>query len=215
VGRLAPPRYHNRVTNHRRGRPRIERVCVFCGSSPGNDPIYLETARSVGRFLAQERLGVVFGGGGVGLMGALADAAMAAGGQVTGVIPEQLMARELGHSQLSELRVVSSMHARKALMMELGDAFIGLPGGAGTLDELSEVWTWSQLGIHDKPCGILNVHGYFDPLIAFLDQMVTEGFLSPAHREMVLVDTDPAVLLKRFRHYQPPEVPQWLRPSGV
>ncbi len=188
---------------------------MFCGSSPGFDPIYLETARSVGRFLARERLGVVFGGGGVGLMGALADAAMAEGGRVTGVIPQQLMARELGHSQLSELRVVRSMHERKALMMELGDAFLGLPGGAGTLDELSEVWTGSQLGIHDKPCGILNVRGYFDPLIAFLDRMVAEGFLAPAHRAMVLVDTDPASLLERFRDYQPPDVPQWLRPSGV
>jgi uncharacterized protein (TIGR00730 family) len=203
------------VTNHQRGRPRIERVCVFCGSSPGTDPIYLETARSVGRFLARERLGIVFGGGGVGLMGALAEAAMASGGRVTGVIPEPLMARELGHRQLSELRVVGSMHARKALMIELGDAFLGLPGGAGTLDELSEVWTWSQLGIHDKPCGILNVRGYFDPLLAFLDRMVAEGFLAPAHRKMVLVDTDPGVLLERFRHYQPPDVPRWLRSPGV
>jgi uncharacterized protein (TIGR00730 family) len=203
------------VTNLRNGRSPIERVCVFCGSNPGLNPVYLEAATNLGRFLAQQGVGVVFGGGGVGLMGALADAATAAGGRVTGMIPEQLMARELGHSQITELRVVGSMHARKALMMELADAFIALPGGAGTLEELSEVWTWGQLGIHHKPLGLLNVGGYYTPFLAFLDQMVAEGFLAPRHRAMVLVETDPAVLLERFRQYQPPDVPQWLSRSEV
>ncbi len=193
----------------------IEHVCVFCGSSPGSDPIYVEAAQQLGRLLVQRRLGVVFGGGGVGLMGALANAAMAAGGHVTGVIPEQLMARELGHTELSELRVVDSMHARKALMMELSDAFIALPGGAGTLEELSEVWTWGQLGIHHKPLGLLNVAGYYTPFLAFLDQMVEQGFLAPKHRAMVLVETDAVALLDRLCHYRPPDVPQWLSRSGV
>jgi uncharacterized protein (TIGR00730 family) len=188
----------------------MERICVFCGSSPGSTPVYLESARKLGQTLAGEGLTAVFGGGSVGLMGALADATMEAGGKVIGVIPEQLIARELDHAHLTELRVVKSMHERKALMAELSDGFIALPGGAGTLEEFSEIWTWQQLGIHKKPCGLLNVRGYYDRYLGFLDHMVAEGFLRQGYRDMVLVEEDPARLLGRFRKFHAPEVPAWL-----
>lgn len=173
-------------------------IGVFCGSSLGARPEYAAAARALGSLLAQRNIGVVYGGGKIGLMGILADAALAAGGRVIGVIPQTLLDREIGHLGLSELRVVHSMTERKTLMSELSDAFIALPGGIGTLDELFEVWTWTQLGLHDKPCGLLNVDGYFDPLIEFLDSATTQGFLAPLHRALLKVDAMPAGLVQRL-----------------
>jgi uncharacterized protein (TIGR00730 family) len=176
----------------------VKRVCVFCGSKPGRDGLHRRAAEEVGRLLAARGLGLVYGGGSVGLMGVLADAALAAGGEVIGVIPEALATAEVAHERLTELRVVSSMHARKALMASLADAFLTLPGGFGTLDELFEIITWAQLRIHDKPIGLLNVGGYFHPLIAFLDQAVAEGFISAANRGLFTVDVDAAALVERL-----------------
>jgi hypothetical protein len=188
----------------------IRRVCVFCGSNTGAQGDYAAAAARLGVLLGERGLGVVYGGGNVGLMGILADAALASGATVIGVIPEKLVAVELAHRGLSELRVVGSMHERKALMAELADAFIALPGGLGTLDELFETWTWGQLGYHGKPCGLLDVGRYFGPLIAFLDHAVAEGFIRPEHRRMILVETDPARLLDRFSGYEPPRLGKWL-----
>ena len=165
-------------------------LCVFCGSNPGTDPAYVAAAQAVGAGLAQRGIGVVFGGGRVGMMGALADAAQAAGGRVTGVIPRDLMAREIGHTGIDDLRVVGSMHERKALMAELSDAFLALPGGIGTLEELFEVYTWAQLGLHAKPIGLLDVAGFYAPLAAFLDHVVEQGFLRSATRSALTVSGD-------------------------
>ena len=191
----------------------MQSVCVFCGSNPGARHVYAEAARALGRTLAERGLRLVYGGAAVGLMGTLADAALAAGGNVVGVIPGVLVAREIAHAGLTEIRVVDSMHERKSVMAELSDGFIALPGGAGTLEELFEVWTWSQLGLHRKPVGLLNVEGYFDALIAFLDHQTNERFMRREHRDMLLVDADPALLLKRFETYRPPRVEKWIRPS--
>jgi len=191
----------------------MQSVCVFCGSNPGARHVYAEAARALGRMLAERGLRLVYGGAAVGLMGTLADAALAAGGNVVGVIPGVLVAREIAHAGLTEIRVVDSMHERKSVMAELSDGFIALPGGAGTLEELFEVWTWSQLGLHRKPVGLLNVEGYFDALIAFLDHQTNERFMRREHRDMLLVDADPALLLKRFETYRPPRVEKWIRPS--
>src|ERR1700730_14793457 len=166
----------------------MQRICVFCGSSSGTNPVFANAARRLGETLARDGLTVVYGGGGGGLMGTLADAALGAGGAVIGVIPEPLVERELGHLKLTELRIVASMHERKATMAELADGFIALPGGAGTLEGFCEVWNWAQLGIHRKPCGILNVEDYYGRYLSFLDHMVEEGFLRPEHRELVLVE---------------------------
>jgi uncharacterized protein (TIGR00730 family) len=182
----------------------MERLCVFCGSSAGNDPAYAASAAQVGRMLAERRIGLVYGGGRVGLMGALADAALAAGGEVIGVIPQALLERELGHRGLTQLHVVDSMHARKALMGELANGFIALPGGVGTLEELFEVWSWATLGLHRKPCGLLDVGGFFAPLIEFLDRQVREGFIHPAYRAVLLVASTPEGLLDAFAGYEPP-----------
>jgi uncharacterized protein (TIGR00730 family) len=157
---------------------------------------------------------MVFGGGGTGLMGTLADTVLAAGGQAIGVIPEQLVDRELGHQHLTELHVVTSMHERKALMADLSDGFVALPGGAGTLEEFCEVWTWAQLGIHTKPCGLVNVAGYYSIFLAFLDEMVVEGFLKSEHRSLVLVEDEPESLLHRFRRYRAPVLDAWQKPSS-
>ena len=173
----------------------LRSVCVFCGSNPGRDPAYVAAAQAVGAGLAERGIGVVFGGGHVGLMGALADAAQAAGGRVTGVIPRDLMAREIGHTGIDDLRVVGSMHERKALMAELSDAFVALPGGIGTLEELFEVYTWAQLGLHAKPIGLLDVAGFYAPLAAFLDQLVEHGFLPRTTRDALIVSGDFAELL--------------------
>lgn len=186
----------------------MRRICVFCGSSFGTRPEYAESARRIGRLIAESGLELVYGGGNVGLMGVVADAALAAGGKVIGVIPEALMRWEVGHLDLTELRVVASMHERKAAMAELSDGFIALAGGIGTMEELFEVWTWGQLGLHAKPLGFLDVAGYYAHLHAFLDHMTAEGFLKPRHREMVMVDSDPALLLGRMAGYQPPATVQ-------
>jgi uncharacterized protein (TIGR00730 family) len=188
----------------------VRRVCVYAGSNHGSDPEYAEAARALATLLAERGIGLVYGGGRVGLMGVLADAALAGGGEVIGVMPRALVDREIGHRGLTELRVVDSMHERKALMAELADAFVAVPGGIGTLEELIEVYTWSQLGIHHKACGVLNVRGYYDHLAAFLDHAVSEGFLRPQHRAVLSVAGDPAELLDRLAAYEPPTVGKWL-----
>lgn len=185
-------------------------LCVFCGSSPGARPEYAATARLLGTSLARRAVRLVYGGARVGLMRELADAVLRAGGEVTGVIPESLRAREVAHTELRDLRIVGSMHERKALMSDLADGFLAIPGGAGTLEEFFEVWTWGQLGLHRKPCGLLNVAGYFDGLLTFLDHAVGERFVRIEHRAMVLVDDDAGRLLDRFAAYHPPEVPKWI-----
>ena len=170
-------------------------VCVFCGSSSGNDPDYVELARRAGAALARRGLTLVYGGGRVGLMGALADAALEAGGRVIGVIPQMLLDKEVGHAGLTHLHVVSTMTDRKLLMGELSDAFLALPGGIGTMDELFEVWTWTQLDLHRKPCALLNYNGYYEALIAFLDHAVEQGFLRPRHRAALVTDVELEKLL--------------------
>ena len=188
----------------------MKRICVFCGSSAGTNPLYAEAARRMGRALARRGFGVVYGGGGVGLMAAVADAALEAGGEVVGVIPRALQLRELAHSGLTALHVVGSMHERKAKMAELAHGFVALPGGMGTLEELSEVLTWAQLGLHRKPCALLDVDGYFAPLLTFLDRAVAERFIAPAHRAMILVDRDPKQLLDALAAWRAPAVEKWL-----
>ena len=188
----------------------VQSICVFCGSNFGARDGYAEAAQQLGRTVARRGLRLVYGGSKVGLMGVLADAALAAGGEVVGVIPSALVEREIAHAGLTELRQVKSMHERKAMMADLSDGFVGLPGGAGTLEELFEIWTWAQLGHHRKPVGMLNVQGFFDALIAFLDHQAAELFMRLEHRDMLLVDTDPARLLDRFETYQPPVVTKWI-----
>jgi uncharacterized protein (TIGR00730 family) len=178
----------------------MKRICVFCGSNPGNDPVYIEEAIRLGRLLARRGLGLVYGGASVGIMGTLADAVLDAGGEVIGVIPSPLLAREVGHMGLTELRVVNSMHERKAVMAELSDGFIAIPGGLGTLDEFFEVLTWAVIGIHTKPCGLLNTNHYYDKLLEFLDFSAEKGFILPNHRALILVDGDPTTLLERLIH---------------
>lgn len=188
----------------------IRRVCVFSGSSPGRRPEYTAAAAALATLLAERKLGLVYGGACVGLMGVLADTALSLGAEVVGVIPEALVAKEVAHRGLSDLRVVGSMHERKALMADLSDAFIALPGGLGTVEELAEILTWGQLGLHRKPCGLLNVAGYFDKLAEFLDHAVDERFVRPAHRAALMVETTPAALLNRFEGYTPPVVTKWI-----
>ncbi len=187
----------------------MRRICVYAGSNPGTDPAYAEAARELAALLAERGIGLVYGGGHVGLMGVLADTALEAGGEVIGVMPQALIDREIGHTGLTELRVVGSMHERKALMAELSDAFVAVPGGIGTLEELIEVYTWSQLGIHRKACGVLNVAGYYDHLAAFLDHAVEAGFLRPQHRAVLTVAADPGELIDRLATYEPPTVAKW------
>jgi uncharacterized protein (TIGR00730 family) len=182
----------------------LRSICVYCGSNPGADPAFAEATRALAELFAGRGIRVVYGGGAVGLMGVLADATLAAGGEVVGVIPQALMDREIGHRGLSELHVVGSMHERKALMAELAEAFVALPGGIGTLEELIEVYTWSQLGLHAKPMGVLNVSGFYDGLAAFLDHTVQERFLRPQHRAVLKVEADPAALLERLETAEPP-----------
>jgi uncharacterized protein (TIGR00730 family) len=188
----------------------IRSVCVFCGSSAGSDPRFAQAASELGALLASEGITLVYGGGHVGLMGILADAVLANGGKVIGVIPRALWDREVGHRSLTELHVVETMHERKAMMASLADAFVALPGGLGTLEEVFEVWTWAQLGIHDKPVGFLDVEGFYAPLLAFLDGAVDAGFVRSAHRAMAIVDGDGASLLKRMAEYEPPRVTKWI-----
>jgi uncharacterized protein (TIGR00730 family) len=188
----------------------VHRVCVYAGSNPGSDPAYAEAAAAFAATMAERGIGLVYGGGKVGLMGVLADTMLAHGGEAIGVMPQALIDREIGHPGLTELKVVDSMHERKAQMAELADAFVAVPGGIGTLEELIEVYTWSQLGIHDKACGVLNVKGYYDHLAALLDHAVTEGFLRPQHRAVLSVASEPADLLDRLAAYEPPSVQKWL-----
>ena len=188
-------------------------VCVFCGSHPGNDPAYAEAARTIGRTLAERDITLVYGGGHVGLMGVVADSALGAGGEAIGVMPKSLVDREIGHTGLTKLHVVSSMHERKALMSELSEGFVALPGGNGTLEEFFEVLTWAQLGEHGKPCGLLNVAGYYDPLLAVFDRMVDRAFLREEHRGLVIVEEDPSALLERFDNYEPPRTIKWIDDS--
>jgi uncharacterized protein (TIGR00730 family) len=186
-------------------------LCVFCGSNSGAREKYAEAARELGRTVAGRGLTLIYGGAAVGLMGELADAALAAGGRVIGVIPGVLVEREIAHTGLSELYPVNSMHERKAKMADLADGFLALPGGAGTLEELFEVWTWGQLGHHRKPVGLLNVEGFFDELLAFIDRQCRERFMRPEHRDMLLTDSELGRLLDRFAAYQAPTVEKWIR----
>jgi uncharacterized protein (TIGR00730 family) len=188
----------------------MKRVCVFCGSSPGARSEYLAAAKTLGSLLAAEGIGLVYGGAQVGLMGAVADAALARGGEVIGVIPKHLVSKEVAHHGLPDLRVVNSMHERKSLMAELSDGFIALPGGFGTFEEFCEVLTWSQLGLHQKATGLINVSGYYDPLLALFDAGLREQFIRPQHRSLVLSATDPQSLLTLMRNYQPLDLPKWL-----
>ena len=185
-------------------------LCVFCGSGAGHEPAYTEAARTLGRTLAGAKIRLVFGGGRVGLMGEVANAALAAGGEAIGVIPNFLVEREIAHTGLTDLHVVGSMHERKAMMSGLSDGFVALPGGTGTLEEFFEVLTWAQLGEHAKPCGLLNVAGYYDPLLSVLDHMVGKGFLSKSNRALVLVERDPGTLLAKLERYRPPETIKWV-----
>ena len=190
--------------------PALSSICVFCGSNGGADPAYLAAAEAVGAGLARRGVRVVYGGGRVGMMGAVADAARAAGGEVVGVIPQQIFDLEIGHTGLDDLRVVGSMHERKALMAELSDAFVALPGGIGTLEELFEVYTWAQLGIHAKPLALLDVAGYYEPLAAFLDHAVAQRFLRPETREMLAVADDLDSLLETLERWQPAPMHKWI-----
>lgn len=188
----------------------LRRVCVYAGSSPGAGPAYADAAAALARTLAARGIGVVYGGGKVGLMGALADAALDAGAEVIGVMPQALIDREIGHAGLTELRVVDTMHERKALMAELADAFVALPGGTGTLEELVEAFTWTQLGVHVKAVGLLDVAGYYGPLTRFLDHAVAERFLKEEHRRALLVDDEPEALLDRLTAWRPVTLPKWI-----
>jgi uncharacterized protein (TIGR00730 family) len=188
----------------------FRRICVFCGSNSGTNPAYRDAAIHLGSLLAERGIELVYGGGNVGLMGVLADSVLEANGRVIGVIPESLMAKEVGHLGLTELRIVKSMHERKALMADLSDGFIAMAGGFGTFEEFCEVVTWSQLAIHAKPCGLLNVEGYYDPLLQLFDQAVREGFLREENRRLVLEDRDPESLLKKMADFAPIPADKWI-----
>lgn len=191
----------------------MKRICVYCGSSNGARPAYIQAARALGTSLVRRGFGLVYGGAHVGLMGAVADTVMAGGGEVIGVIPEPLVSKEVAHKNLSDLRVVGSMHERKALMAELADAFIALPGGFGTMDEFFEIVTWVQLGLHRKPCGLLNVEGYYDGLLSFLDHMIAERFVRPEYGSVVLTDSAAEGLLEKFSTYEAPYLKKWIDPD--
>jgi uncharacterized protein (TIGR00730 family) len=200
---------HNIPTAQRK----IDRLCVFCGSSPGSRPIYAQAAAQLGHQLAKSKTTLVFGGGCVGLMGILADSVLAAGGEAIGVIPKSLVEKEIAHKALTKLHVVNSMHERKALMADLADAFTLLPGAYGSWEEFFEVVTWLQLGIHQKPCAILNVAGYYDALLSLSSHALAEGFLRPAHKDMLIVEADPALLLARLATATVPIEPKWVTPQ--
>ncbi|GJM21638.1 MAG: putative cytokinin riboside 5'-monophosphate phosphoribohydrolase [Planctomycetota bacterium] len=192
----------------------IERLTVFCGSQFGRDPIYKSSAAALGRHLAERGVGVVFGGGRVGLMGTVADAALEAGGEVIGVLPRELARRELAHEGLTELHLVNSMHERKALMARLGNGFVALPGGLGTLEEIAEILTWAQLGLHRKPCALFDVNDYWRALRASLDHATQEGFLKPGLRALLMSVSTPEELLSSFAAYAPLDLPRWISAEG-
>ncbi|MBU4612783.1 TIGR00730 family Rossman fold protein [Achromobacter sp. GG226] len=193
----------------------IRSLCIYCGSNPGNSPVFLESARTFGTLLGERGIRVVYGGASIGVMGAVADAALAAGGEVIGVIPQALVDREVAHHGLTELIVTTSMHERKAKMAELSDAFVALPGGVGTLEEIFEIWTWSQLGLHTKPCGLLNVAGYYDSLATFLDNTVSHGFVNATHRRMLMTAESGEELLTAYASYEAPVVKKWVERSDT
>jgi hypothetical protein len=188
----------------------FRRLCIFCGSSHGANGAYADAAKKAGGELARRGIGLVYGGGNVGLMGVLADSVLAGGGDVIGVIPESLMAKEVGHRGLPDLRVVKTMHERKALMAELSDGFVALPGGIGTFEEFFEIVTWAQLGLHSKPCGLLNVNGGYDPLLSLLDHAITEQFVKPSQRDLIVVESEFTVLLDRMANHHVPQEPKWI-----
>jgi uncharacterized protein (TIGR00730 family) len=188
----------------------LKRVSVFCGSSPGASSVYTDEAERLGIQLAKEGITLVYGGARVGIMGTVANAALQAGGDVIGVIPKMLMTREIAHTELTELIVVNTMHERKAKMEELSDGFIALPGGPGTMEEFFEVYTWAQLGEHQKPIGMLNSNNYYDKLLTFFDHMIEEQFLKPEYQAMIIVEKDPHQLIEKFRLYEPPQLTKWI-----
>ncbi|HSW12062.1 MAG TPA: TIGR00730 family Rossman fold protein, partial [Solimonas sp.] len=193
----------------------MKNLCVYCGSSPGRLPAYAEAARALATALVRRDIGLVYGGASLGLMGTLADAVLAEGGRVTGVIPESLFEKEIAHRGLTQMHVTASMHERKALMAQLADGFIALPGGLGTLEEILEAWTWGQLSLHAKPCGLLDVAGYYAPLCNFLDHATGEGFVRPTHRGMLLVEPEAEALLQRFEAYVAPAPTNWVERARV
>jgi len=188
----------------------LHNLCVYCGSSPGRSPAYADGARALAAALVRRDIGLVYGGARLGLMGTLADAVLALGGRVTGVIPDSLSEKEIAHGGLTQMHQTRSMHERKALMAELADGFIALPGGLGTLEEILEVWTWGQLSLHAKPCGLLDVAGYYAPLERFLDHAAAEGFVRPQHRAMLIVEADAEALLDRYADYVAPPATHWV-----
>ena len=188
----------------------LRTVCIFCAANPGTHPRYVERAAAMGRYLAASQRRIVYGGGRTGLMGALADAALAAGGEVIGIMPRHLVDREVAHAGLTELRIVASMHERKALLAELSDGFVAMPGGLGTLEELFEIWTWGQLGLHRKPYGLFQVEGFYTPLLEFLDHAVAAGFIRPENRALLAVHDEPVELIRRMELAPILEVPRWL-----
>lgn len=193
----------------------INRIAVFCGSSPGNDPVFSQSAAQFGRLLASEGVELVYGGARVGLMGVLADAVLMGGGRVTGIIPDFLGSREIAHEHLTELVRVTTMHERKVMMYERSDGIMALPGGFGTLDEFFEILTWAQLGLHSHPIGLLNIAGFYDPLLSMVGQMVEKGFLLQENKDRILVDSDAATLLKKMKAYQAPDTTPWIRTENI
>lgn len=191
------------------------RICVYCGSSAGDDPAYASAARDVAAEFCRREIGLVFGGGAVGIMGVLADAMLEGGGEVIGVIPKALAVKEVAHENLTEQHVVASMHERKAMMAELADGFIALPGGWGTLEEIFEILTWAQLGFHEKPCGLLNVNGYYDGLVGFLENSFARRFVSELYRPLLMTSNNPADLLEQFAAYRAPRVRKWMSESEL
>lgn len=188
----------------------IKSICVYCGSSSGKNPAYASAAIQLAETLVRRNIRLVYGGASIGIMGIVADQVLKLGGEVVGVIPKALAHKEVAHSNLTELHITHSMHERKTMMAELADGFIALPGGIGTLEELFEIWTWAQLGFHNKPCGLLNVDSYYDALLTFLDHISAEQFVKPHHRAMLMVESDPELLIDRYAGYQPPAIKPWL-----
>jgi len=188
----------------------MKRICVYCGSSYGKSPIYTEAAKALGKALTQQGIGLVYGGASVGIMGVIADAVLENGGEVIGVIPQAIADKEIAHTKLTELKVVADMHERKAMMAEDSDGFIALPGGLGTMEELFEVWTWAQLGFHQKPCGLMNVAGYYDHLTAFIDHAVDQEYVKAAHQDALLVATEPNELLQKMASYHATPDGKWI-----
>ncbi len=189
---------------------KIKNICVYCGSSPGKNPAYLRAAKSLANTMCERDIGLVYGGAAIGVMGAVANAVLEGGGEAIGVIPKSLAVKEVAHSNLTELHVVASMHERKAMMAELADGFIALPGGWGTLEEIFEILTWAQLGFHNKPCGLLNIEGYYDGLIGFLDNAIEQQFVNELCRPMLIKASEPNALLNQFTEYRAPKVRKWM-----